>query len=423
MKRILFWVPLTLISVLGFSQLPLEKDFQQGIDLKSVFFTSTNNGCTVGNSGAIFITNDGGMTWINSPSHTSCNLNSVYFINGNCGYAVGGGAIIKTVDNGANWNVLSYVSNRNLTSVYFTDSLTGVAVGYEIDTWNAIALKTDDGGNTWYMTYQNNFFDSYSRLFGVYFTNTVNGYAVGYVENAEGPSGILLTTFDGGETWITQRPFGFNPLRSISFPSHDTGYIAGGNGNDYNFTVYKTMDGWDFGIVPQGIVADLFSVFFTDGNHGITTGSNGQIYRTTDGGMTWNLHSIGVSTILTSVYFPDDTTGYIVGNCGIILKTIDAGATWTILKDCGTVGVTEKIPQHSEFTVYPDPAYDKITIEASSHFVQGNLSISNLSGQDFISFMITREKMQIDLSGLPAGTYFIRLTSDKNVATGKFIKR
>ena len=423
MKRILFLVPFTLITVFGFSQLTLENHMQQGINLTSVFFTNTNKGYTVGNNGISLMTNDGGSTWIDSPNTVSCYLQSVFFINDNCGYAVVDGFILKTINSGENWSILSYTSNRNLTSVYFTDSLTGVAVGTEIDTENAIVLKTVDGGNTWYVTYQYSFSGS-TRLFCIYFTDPDHGWALGYISNAEGPEGFLLRTFNGGETWSTTCPFGYNPLNSMSFPDPDTGYIVGGAGTDFNFTVYKTVNGgggWDRMIT--GKFASLYSVFFTDVNHGVATSDSGHIYRTTDGGVTWSFYSIGVKAKLNSVYFPDDTTGYIVGNCGIILKTIDAGATWTILKDCGTVGITERTLQQSMFTVYPNPANDKIIIETTTLSALGNLSISNLDGQQLITHQITRSITQFDISGLPAGVYLVRLTSDKTVATGKFIKQ
>jgi hypothetical protein len=72
--------------------------------------------------------------------------------------------------------------------------------------------------------------------------------------------------------------------------------------------------------------------------------------------------------------------------------------------------------------VYPNPARDIITIETSEANFIGSLSIINCSGQQFITRQFTKPKMQIDISNLPSGVYFVRLTNDNTVAVGKIIK-
>ncbi|MEI7490577.1 MAG: SBBP repeat-containing protein [Bacteroidota bacterium] len=74
-------------------------------------------------------------------------------------------------------------------------------------------------------------------------------------------------------------------------------------------------------------------------------------------------------------------------------------------------------------TFSPNPATGKITIETSGVQARGQLSISNLKGQELITLQLTQPKTQIDISGLPCGLYFSRLTSDKTVVTGKFLKQ
>ena len=71
----------------------------------------------------------------------------------------------------------------------------------------------------------------------------------------------------------------------------------------------------------------------------------------------------------------------------------------------------------------PNPAAEKITIEIPGIRARGQLSISNLNGQELITLQLIQPKTQIDISSLPDGVYFARLTSDKSVVTGKFIKQ
>jgi hypothetical protein len=73
--------------------------------------------------------------------------------------------------------------------------------------------------------------------------------------------------------------------------------------------------------------------------------------------------------------------------------------------------------------IYPNPVTDKVTIETSAIQTNGQLSIITLTGQQLISRQVTELETVIDLSTLPSGVYFVRLTNDKTVQVGKFIKQ
>jgi hypothetical protein len=79
--------------------------------------------------------------------------------------------------------------------------------------------------------------------------------------------------------------------------------------------------------------------------------------------------------------------------------------------------------QSSQILLYPNPANDIITIETSTTPTQSQLSIMNINGQVLITRQITGPKTQIDISSLPGGVYFIRLTNERTVDVGKFIKQ
>jgi hypothetical protein len=79
--------------------------------------------------------------------------------------------------------------------------------------------------------------------------------------------------------------------------------------------------------------------------------------------------------------------------------------------------------QQSRLTLYPNPSTDQITIETSSTPTNSQLSIMNLNGQEILTCQITESKTTIDISTLPSGVYFVRLTNDKTVEVGKFVKQ
>jgi hypothetical protein len=47
----------------------------------------------------------------------------------------------------------------------------------------------------------------------------------------------------------------------------------------------------------------------------------------------------------------------------------------------------------------------------------------NLNGEEVLTINLLKPKTQIDISALPGGVYFVRLTNDKTVEVGKFVKQ
>ncbi len=73
-------------------------------DLNSVFFKNATTGWAAGANGTILGTTDGGTTWVAQSSGTSNDLNGLCFTDTTTGWAVGdAGTVLKTTDGGANW--------------------------------------------------------------------------------------------------------------------------------------------------------------------------------------------------------------------------------------------------------------------------------------------------------------------------------
>jgi hypothetical protein len=77
----------------------------------------------------------------------------------------------------------------------------------------------------------------------------------------------------------------------------------------------------------------------------------------------------------------------------------------------------------SNISVFPNPATDIITIEITGIFKASYLSIMNIEGQQVITRQIKEPQTQLDISNLPSGVYFVKLTNDKTVKVGKMIKQ
>ena len=75
--------------------------FGSSANLKSVKFTDSNTGYSVGVSGTILKSIDGGIHWTKQTSGTTQILNSIYFTDANTGYIVGNArTILKSTNAG-----------------------------------------------------------------------------------------------------------------------------------------------------------------------------------------------------------------------------------------------------------------------------------------------------------------------------------
>ena len=84
------------------------------------------------------------------------------------------------------------------------------------------------------------------------------------------------------------------------------------------------------------------------------------------------------------------------------------------------VGDNELTKVITKVKIYPNPASTHITIESSP---SSQLSILNLNGQELMKQTSTEPKTVIEISSLPNGVYFVRVTGDKAVNVGMFVKQ
>jgi photosystem II stability/assembly factor-like uncharacterized protein len=73
------------------------------------------------------------------------------------------------------------------------------------------------------------------------------------------------------------------------------------------------------------------SICFKDANNGIACGSEGNVFKTTDGGITWTKIDVYLTYDLFSVDYINTGTVLISGEMGTILVSTDDGANWTTI--------------------------------------------------------------------------------------------
>ena len=233
--------------------------------------------------------------------------------------------------------------SSHLYDVHFVSEMRGWAVGNAVDVIpgqdftedaESLIIHTDNGGQTWHKQ-SSGVFDKPLR--NVYFYSALAGWCLG-------ESGVLIHTTDGGQTWQHIETGTENNLHDI-FIEKVTGWIVGDWG-----TLLKTTDGGKTFTKTDSSVfgkKSLKGVHFVDENQGwiITYNTptsrtnlgdlqtpaqrekSGYIYRTIDGGETWEVQ-FSTEEALFNLHFIDKETGWIVGDQRSIFATNDGGQTW-----------------------------------------------------------------------------------------------
>ena len=149
----------------------------------------------------------------------------------------------------------------------------------------------------------------------------------------------MYGTTDGGTTWdsVSSTMGLFDAIMSFSFPGNGNIGFAGGVNYSYDsLIIYKTTDRgttWKRFNTEQFYIATV-DIFFTDTNTGYWADTYGGIFKSNDGGVSWNNQytdtSVSMRHSIFSICFPAQDTGYAVGDSGTILKTTD-GVNWAYL--------------------------------------------------------------------------------------------
>ncbi|MCG3164300.1 MAG: Ycf48-like protein [Bacteroidia bacterium] len=118
--------------------------------------------------------------------------------------------------------------------------------------------------------------------------------------------------------------------------------VGGNRTNDSLQGVFKSIDGGN----SWNIILDVWgewlqTVYFIDAQKGFAVGHSGVFIKTVNGGSAWvadTLADDAAQRDYNSLFFTDTLTGYMAGgnrslNLRTILKTSDAGQTWTLVKD------------------------------------------------------------------------------------------
>jgi len=224
------------------------------------------------------------------------------------------------------WHPISTPTQAQLNCISFGTNQVGFIGGND-----STLLKTTDGGKTWARQAINIAFTTNTRdITELHFLNANDGFLLA------GPYGGAYSTTDGGAKWISEalNQTNLSFKSSLYFRNAQIGFV-GGSMCFQGATIANLTNGiWDTVQVIGGWDASeqIHGFDFRTSQLGLAVGPKSTIYRTTDGGATWDSVYSTLDTIqLSDVAFMNDTLVYATyattGLEGAIVS-YDGGLTW-----------------------------------------------------------------------------------------------
>jgi photosystem II stability/assembly factor-like uncharacterized protein len=254
--------------------------FPQVQRIEDLAFPGPNSGWMIA-SGHLYRTSDAGLTWQNTKLETEPEFKSLSFSDQRNGWAAGwGGVIYHTDDGGLSWSKQNSGTTVDLWKIFFVDATHGWATGGRTGSkWHSVMLATNDGGTSW-KTLSN---ESDLTLHDVTFVDECRGWGLDMRKRK------VVHTNDGGQTWTTQVELE-KSYDSMFFLNSDEGWLVGE-------AVVHTNDGgqaWNVQTADE-FAYSLRKAIFADNLRGWAIGDSKEgkpsVFRTSDGGSTWQIVS------------------------------------------------------------------------------------------------------------------------------------
>lgn len=326
-----FLLPLVIFGQSGWNR--ISPQIQENDIYDITVIPGTERIIAVGGGSTVMLSDDMAETWQLqfNPAGLSnyATFRQVYFFNSNLGFISGfhfdestGTSvtyILKTTDGGFSWvEITDLVGGGNVlvTDFCFVNSQTGFMLG------SGGLYKTSDGGSTW----ENLDPGNPHGMNAIDFVNDSTGFIVMSVVNQ------MMKTTNFGNDWTLVdfiSPLSDLGLRDIQFVNNTTGFVV----HNYGQILKTTNAGLSWELIYETNYISIHNFHFLNENHGVAVGWRIQnmtaIVSTSDGGTTWNEFILPVFTELINSACCIDTSTYLFGGMyGMVYKSTDAGNNW-----------------------------------------------------------------------------------------------
>ncbi|MBK8982071.1 MAG: T9SS type A sorting domain-containing protein [Ignavibacteria bacterium] len=167
----------------------------------------------------------------------------------------------------------------------------------------------------------------------VFFLDSLNGWLVTQGDNDPVDTSYIMRTTNGGDNWTIQMRQAQN-LNVVQFLDINTGYAAGGTGSGFARIYKTTVGGLQWQLVPSTGMALINDMFFVNKDTGWVCDPSvifGGLHKTTNGGISWK-QQLDVSYKIQKIFFLNKDTGWAGSRDvnGILYKTTNGGLNWNV---------------------------------------------------------------------------------------------
>ncbi len=407
-------------------------------EFEDIFFIDPSRGWVVGRKSTgpqdwaetIMFSEDGGWTWNEQYSFSSetmwtntLRLNAVQFVNNSKGWACGfvvnvspslTSGMLHTVDGGKTWEQQATgIDFGQVVDLFLIDEQNGWALtndNYypEGSTEGYVqVLKTTDAGENWELINTGQIgmvtIGYGIRTGKVYFQDVNTGWILG-------ARGFVLKTIDGGKNWMKViLPSEYANTMSIAFTDTQNGIICGER-------QFRTEDSGETWTEEQLADSSLTDICFTDSLNGWMVGEYCMVFKTADGGLTWNrVEHQATGAAMKSLTFPDKLNGWATGRGGTIIKI-----NYSFTSGYGP-HTLKTSPENYQLSNYPNPFRSQTTIEYSiPEPANIQITILDMQGRKLLQledgFKLPGTYMvNMSAAGLENGIYIYRLQTARKV--------
>ena len=370
----------------------------------------------------VFISTNNGISWtgVNNGLPDSADVISLA-ITGNNIFAGTSNGMFLSINNGINW---TEVDNGDFANAPSVTSLAVMGTNVFAGTPGGIYLSNDTGLN--WMAVDNGITGDINNYY-------ILSFAVSGTNVFAGTSGGgIFFSIDTGASWTAVNN-GFSFDSAISLYPHITSLaISGTNifaGTDLGGGVFSsTNNGGSWVAINGGIMGNhaISSLEVTQTNIFTSTVDDG-VFLSSDTGSSWSSTNEGLTNL--------NVTSLAANGTSIFAGTYGNGVFKRSLSDI--LGVKNISADNNDFTIYPNPATNQLTIHPvgwSSNGVNAsslhsdkpaNVFITNVLGQETsppAPLQMERGDAMIDISKLAAGIYFLQLKWESGSVVKKFVK-
>ncbi|WP_276372163.1 YCF48-related protein [Chryseolinea sp. H1M3-3] len=334
-------------------------------DIRNPWFWDENNGLAFRGGTILSKTTDGGRSWNTVNVGTSPQWTGMWFLNNKDGFIISAYNTYRTKDAGKTWIGIPNVAGEYFRGIEFKDEKNGYIYG---GYYGSLLFVTNDGGESWTRASNPSGPGAIMGMARAKTGKLISVHSTDY-NSYDGLGRSINFSVDEGSTWESLHSLPTEDFYKINFVTENVGYLLSEEGQyktvdkgmtwkkfawskdiysfhyfDENnallsdgFIIYKTTDG---GVTLEEVLVTTSSPdpyyvpagqLYAVNDDVIFSYSDYALYRSLDGGDTWDLMTYDYGFYARDMQFISGTIGYRMELFGSIVKTEDGGTTWNEL--------------------------------------------------------------------------------------------